>query len=95
MPKDLRGREIEVGDLWVHSFAQGSSSAYMRIGRVTEVIPAKESLKDYPYTSAQPAKIRVEWYYGGGWRVPEKPTLINTPDAGMVLPPDFPLTKEN
>jgi hypothetical protein len=95
MVKDLRGREIEVGDLWAHSFAQGSSSAYIRIGKVTEVIPAKDASGAPSYRSARGPKIRVQWFYGGGgYGIPDKPTLINTPRAGIVLPPDFPLTKE-
>lgn len=78
----MRGVPIEIGDLIAIPVMSGRS-AFMRVGRVTELVPPKD------YTEE---RIRVDWLYGATYSLP-KSSLITCGDRGMVLPDDFPTTK--
>lgn len=84
----MRGTEIVVGSLFAMAYT-AASSGYMRVGRVIELIPTKQTQWGHDV----PEKIRVKWLYGSGYSTPEKPSILENFRRGLVLPDDFPTTK--
>lgn len=72
---DMVGKPIRVDDLYAFG-VQAGYSAHLRIGRVTEVVDDKGT-------------IRVQWLIGSQYSMPNKPTLIQHPKRGMVMPKDL------
>lgn len=77
---DLRGNPVAVGDTIVYGATDGRSAG-MRIGKVIEIVWAKEShhawdtKKEYDQFT-KPTKLRVEVEISSGYDTPSKPVLI-------------------
>jgi hypothetical protein len=84
---DYRGMngDIEVGTLIAMPFAK-HSTGYVRVGRVTELVPEKQT----QYSGMSAKKIRVEWLLHKEYR-PPKQSLVENFFRALVLPSDFPV----
>lgn len=83
--KGMQGAEINLGTLIAMPFAK-HSTGYVRVGRVIELIPEKQS--QWGGTTAK--KIRVEWLIHREYDPPKKSIVENFHNA-LVLPDDFPV----
>lgn len=76
---DLRGDYVKVGDMIAYAATDGRSSG-LRIGKVLEILPERETYHDWDtdkqYPRKVPTKLRVDVAFSTGYGVPEKPTLI-------------------
>ena len=77
--------DIEVGTLIAMPFAK-HSSGYVRVGKVTELIPEKQT----QYSGVSAKKIRVEWLLHSEYR-PPKNSIVEKFGNALVLPDDFPV----
>ena len=77
--------DIEVGTLIAMPFAK-HSTGYVRVGRVTELIPSKQS----QWGGTTPEKIRVEWLIHREYD-PPKSSVVEKFGNALVLPDDFPV----
>lgn len=83
--KGMQGAEINLGTLIAMPFAK-HSTGYVRVGRVIELIPEKQS----QWGGTTPQKLRVEWLIHKEYDPPKKSIVENYHNA-LVLPDDFPV----
>lgn len=81
----MQGAEIALGTLIAMPFAK-HSTGYVRVGRVIELIPEKQS----QWGGTAPKKIRVEWLVSNEYSPPKKSIVENFANA-LVLPDNFPV----
>lgn len=87
--KGMRDAEINLGTLIAMPFAK-DSTGYVRVGRVTELIPEIAS----QWGDTKPKKIRVEWLIHREFN-PPKSSIVERFGNALVLPDDFPVGDSN